>query len=156
MTPFITFLFCLVEDWVKTLEAEKKEYCVKHNIKLKKTTQSPQLSISEILTIILNFYDSHMTDFKNDYLFFQAQHRSEFSNRPTYARFNALMKQIPPFLVLFLKNLCKAESSSEGLIDSTPLRICYNKGFLCHIAAALVAYKLSEKRPCISFENESI
>lgn len=128
----VIFLLCLIDDGVKEWVAAEKEYCEKHNIKLKKPTRSPHLSLPEILTIILNFYSSHLTNFKNYNPLFLAQHRAAFPNRPTYTRFDALMKKATPFLILLLKNLCEAEAASEGFMDSTPLRVCHNKRIFSH------------------------
>lgn len=92
----------------------------------KKRLRRGQLSISEIMTIIIYFHQSQYRNFKAYYTEHVCQHlRSEFPNLVSYERFVALMPSAFGPLSAYLKSLyghCRGIS----FIDSTALSVCDN------------------------------
>ena len=92
----------------------------------KKRLRRGQLSISEIMTIIIYFHQSQYRNFKAYYIEHVCQHlRSEFPNLVSYERFVALMPSAFGPLSAYLKSLyghCRGIS----FVDSTALSVCDN------------------------------
>ena len=67
MKKDITRLFCLVDDFLKELEEERKKKKIEDEKKPRKPTRTPGLTESEITTIILMFQESPCRNFKYFY-----------------------------------------------------------------------------------------
>jgi hypothetical protein len=110
--------FCLVflPFWERKLLADGS----------KKRCRSGQLSISEIMTIIIHFHQSQYRNFKAYYTEHVCKHlRSEFPNLVSYERFVGLMSTALGPLSAYLRSLygnCRGIS----FIDSTALSVCDN------------------------------
>ena len=121
--PDITTLFCSIDDFWKNF---KKEWYKKHLIH--KSTRGPSccISMSEIMTIMVFFHQSHFRTFKHFYLFIYETHRKAFPKMPSYSRFVSLQKAC--FIPLFAY-LHKSRGKVTGIsfIDSTILKVCHIK-----------------------------
>jgi Transposase DDE domain len=72
----------------------------------KKRCRSGQLRISEIMTIIIYFHQSHYRNFKAYYMEHVCQHlRAEFPKLVSYERFVILMPSVLGPLSAYLKSL---------------------------------------------------
>ncbi len=92
----------------------------------KKRRRAGQLSVSEIMTIIIHFHQSHYRDFKTYYTEHVCQHlRSEFPHLVSYERFVILMPSVLGPLSAYLKSLY-GRCQGISFIDSTALRVCDN------------------------------
>jgi hypothetical protein len=92
----------------------------------KKRLRDGQLSLSEVMTIIIYFHQSHYRNFKRYYLEHVCQQlQSEFPNLVTYERFVALMPTALGPLSAYLKSLY-GKCSGISFIDSTTLAVCDN------------------------------
>jgi len=90
----------------------------------KKRCRAGQLSISEIMTIIIYFHQSRYRNFKAYYTEHVCQHlRGEFPNVVTYERFVVLMPSALGHLSAYLKSLY-GRCSGVSFIDSTALEVC--------------------------------
>ena len=92
----------------------------------KKRRRAGQLSVSEIMTIIIYFHQSHYRTFKAYYTEHVCQHlRGEFPKLVSYERFVILMPAVLGPLSAYLKSLY---GCCHGLsfIDSTALLVCDN------------------------------
>lgn len=107
----------------------------------KKRCRTGQLSVSEIMTIIIHFHQSHYRDFKTYYTDHVCQHlRAEFPNLVSYERFVILMPSVLGPLCAYLKSLygrCRGIS----FIDSTALMVCDNHRIHNHKVFAGVAQR---------------
>ena len=131
-------LFCDVDDFCVCL--------AQHNlwrqlgIGRAKRGPKPTLALSEIMTIIIHFHQSHYRDFKAYYTEHVMVHlRSEFPNLVSYNRFVELM---PMALLPLCHYLHSRLAASRGLafIDSTPVPVCHNKRIARHqVFAGLAA-----------------
>jgi len=91
-----------------------------------------QLSLSEIMTILILFHRSNYRTFKhfyNEYVLVVLH--DEFPGLVTYARFVAL---IPSTLVPLCAYLQQRKGAVTGIafIDSTPLKVCHNRRIPSH------------------------
>lgn len=92
----------------------------------KKRNRPGQLSISEIMTIIIHFHQSHYRDFKTYYKEHVCQHlRAEFPKLVSYERFVILMPAVLGPLSAYLKSLY-GRCHGISFIDSTALLVCDN------------------------------
>lgn len=92
----------------------------------KKRLRDGQLSLSEIMTIIIYFHQSCYRNFKSYYIEHVCQHlRAEFPKLVTYERFVALMPSAFGPLSAYLKSLY-GKCSGISFIDSTALAVCDN------------------------------
>ncbi len=131
-------LFCNVDDfclWYARCAAR----CALGPVKAKPGPKSG-LVMSEIMTIIIHFHQSHYRDFKAYYTQHVLEHlRSEFPGLVSYTRFVELM---PAALLPLCAYLQSRLAASRGLafIDSTPLPVCHNKRIARHkVFAGLAA-----------------
>ena len=98
----------------------------------KKRMRSGQLSISEIMTIIIYFHQSRYRNFKSYY----SEHvckqlRAEFPNLVSYERFVSLMPCAFGPLSAYLKSLY-GRCSGISFMDSTALAVCDNHRIHTH------------------------
>lgn len=90
----------------------------------KKRRRAGQLSVSEIMTIMIHFHQSHYRDFKSYYTDHVCQHLSrEFPNLVSYERFVILIPSILGPLSAYLKSLY-GRCHGISFIDSTALLVC--------------------------------
>jgi len=92
----------------------------------KKRRRTGQLSISEIMTIIIYFHQSRYRNFKAYYTEHVCKYlRREFPNLVSYERFVILMPSVLGPLSAYLKSLY-GSCSGISFIDSTALEVCDN------------------------------
>jgi len=92
----------------------------------KKRRRAGQLSLSEIMTILIYFHQSRYRTFKAYYTEHVCKHlRSEFPNLVSYERFVILMPSALGPLSAYLKSLY-GSCSGISFIDSTALEVCDN------------------------------
>jgi hypothetical protein len=105
----------------------------------KKRRRAGQLSVSEIMTIIIHFHQSHYRDFKAYYTDHVCQHlRSEFPYLVSYERFVILMSSVLGPLSAYLKSLY-GRCHGISFIDSTALLVCDNHRIHTHKVFAELA-----------------
>jgi Transposase DDE domain len=107
----------------------------------KKRRRSGQLSVSEIMTIIIYFHQSHYRNFKAYYTEHVCQHlQAEFPKLVSYERFVILMPSVLGPLSAYLKSLY---GCCHGLsfIDSTALLVCDNHRIHNHKVFAELAQR---------------
>src|SRR3569623_1569781 len=95
MKKDITELFCFVYEFTKLYEEEVSRKAIEHGMKRRKQTRVPGLADSEIITIILLFQQSSVTNFKHFYkLYLKSLYHSDFPGLPSYERFVSLMPRV--------------------------------------------------------------
>jgi hypothetical protein len=119
----LTELFCTVDDFCKI-------FLPQWNAKLIETGQRRRIkegnmSVSEIMTIIIYFHQSNYRNFKSYYLGLIKTHfGSYFTGLLSYPRFVAIMKSVLVPLCAFIHTLA-GEKTGVYFIDSTLLRACH-------------------------------
>jgi len=100
------------------------------------------LSISEIMTILIHFHQSHYRDFKAYYLgYVQERLRAEFPGLVSYTRFVEFIPSVLIPLCVYLRQSCLGTCTGISFIDSTPLAVCKNQRIHAHKVFAGLAQR---------------
>ena len=117
-------LFCDVDDfcqWLTTREQAKLLGVTRQR------GPAPRMSMSEVITILIHFHQSHYRDFKAYYRqHVSEQMRSEFPALVSYTRFVELIPSALPAICLYLR-VRFGQGTGVAFIDSTPLAVCHNR-----------------------------
>ena len=107
----------------------------------KKRRRPGQLSVSEIMTIVIHFHQSHYRDFKTYYTEHVCQHlKREFPHLVSYERFVILMPSVLGPLSAYLHSLY-GRCHGVSFIDSTALSVCDNHRIHNHKVFAQLAQR---------------
>jgi hypothetical protein len=118
-------LFCDVYDFCQAFMPLWEQILLENNLQAPR--KEPRLAISEILTIIIHFHQSHYRDFKAYYVEHVCVHlRAEFPQLVSYNRFIELMPRALLPLCCYL-DYRKGECTGIAFVDSTKLAVCGNK-----------------------------
>lgn len=123
-------LFCIVDDFCNVFLPQWNRLMLESG--LRKRQRSSRLTLSEQMTILLLFQQSHYRNFKHFYLQEICQHLSTaFPNHVSYTRFISLIPGALMPLCAFLQSI---QATSEGIsfIDSTSIAVCHNKRIKSH------------------------
>ena len=118
-------MFCDIDDFCKTFEPIYTERLLQSG-KRQRTRQS-QLSLSEMMTIIVSFHQSYSRDFKHYYTAHVAVHWRPYF--PTLVSYNRFVELMPRAVVPLCNYLHTRKGRCTGItfVDSTPLAVCHNK-----------------------------
>lgn len=122
----ITELFCFSDDFITLYEETTKKSEIGYK-KYKKPTRTPDLTDSEILTIIFLFQLSPAKNFKYFYKSYLQLYKEEFPNMPSYERFVSLKPRVLRQMIILLMLLFRRKNQKEAFIDSTSLAVCHPK-----------------------------
>lgn len=123
-------LFCDVDDFCQLHEKEYEAHLLRSGYV--KRIRRPQLSASEMMTIIIHFHQSGYRTFKSYYTKHVMQHLSrEFPTLVSYNRFVALMPRVGILLLAYL-NSCKGRCTGISFIDATSIAVCHNRRIARH------------------------
>lgn len=123
-------LFCDVDDFCKTFVPKWEQKQLQNGSR--KRLRKSQLSLSEIMTIMILFHQSSYRTFKAFYInHMQMYLKAEFPNLVSYPRFVALMPRAFGPLCAYLSSLF-GECTGVSFVDSTPLAICHNRRIKWH------------------------
>jgi hypothetical protein len=123
-------LFCDVDDFCQAfLPKWHRQLLAEGQIQRERKTR---LSLSEMMTIVIYFHQSHYRDFKAYYQKEVMKHlRSEFPNLVSYQRMVELMhRTLIPLIVYFQQR--KGSCTGISFVDSTPLVVCHNRRIARH------------------------
>lgn len=91
-----------------------------------------KLSMSEVMTILIYFHQSHYRDFKAYYTQHVQQHlQAEFPDLVSYNRFVELMPRVAVPLCHYLQQQ-KGQNTGIAFIDSTSIAVCHNRRIAQH------------------------
>lgn len=120
----LTMLYCAVDDFWKSFKQEWEKHLI--DTGRSKRGPEPELSISEMMTIVILFHQSNYRTFKHFYSFVREHHKRDFPNLISYSRFIQIMKTL--FIPLFAYLLHRRGAiTGIAFIDSTSIRVCHNK-----------------------------
>lgn len=125
MEDTLISLYCLVDEFCQQVIPQWQNHLLTHQlIKRRRTTQ---LSVSEIMTLVIYFHQSQYRSFKHYYLKqVQTYLRPFFPRLVSYPRFIALIKSILIPLTLFLQTLT-GEKTGIYFVDSMLIKACHIK-----------------------------
>jgi hypothetical protein len=118
-------LFCVVDDFCKVFIPLWNITLIQYGVI--KRVREPRLSVSEMMTIVIHFHQSHYRDFKTYYIEYVCEHLGdEFPNLVSYNRFVELMPRVLLPLCCYLHSR-KGECTGISFVDSTRIAVCGNK-----------------------------
>ena len=98
----------------------------------RKRQRDGQLSLSEVMTILVYFHQVRFRDFKTYYTHYVEGHlRGEFPHLVSYSRFLQLLPSALIPLCAYLKS-CYGTCTGIAFIDSTPITVCHNRRISQH------------------------
>jgi hypothetical protein len=127
----LTELFCDVDDFCQAfLPAWRKQLLSAGEIQRQRERS---LSVSEIMTILIHFHQSHYRDFKAYYTDYVVERlRREFPGLVSYTRFVEFIPSVLLPLCIYLRTKCFGTCSGISFIDSTSLAVCKNPRIHSH------------------------
>jgi hypothetical protein len=118
-------LFCAVDDFCLNFEAKWHNQCLSDGTKRRLRTR--ELALSEIMTILILFHQSHYRTFKAFYTEHVSVHlRSEFPGLVSYNRFVEFFPSALVPLLVYLHS-CLGRCTGVSFVDSTKLAVCHNR-----------------------------
>lgn len=124
-------LFCDVDDFCETFEPSWNQQQLSSGQKKRQRNRS--LTISEIMTILIAFHQSHYRDFKAYYCEQVSKNwHQEFPGLVSYTRFVEYIPSVVIPLIGYLRTRCLGRCSGISFIDSTSLDVCLNQRIHSH------------------------
>ena len=123
-------LFCDVDDFCHLFLPHWHRQQLQYGER--KRLRGCRLALSEIMTILIHFHQSHYRNFKAYYLFHVCRHLAgAFPQRLSY---NRLVAVIPTVLVPLCVYLQTRKGAATGIafIDATSLVVCHNRRIYSH------------------------
>ncbi|MEL6321196.1 MAG: transposase, partial [Cyanobacteria bacterium J06626_14] len=118
-------LFCHVDDFCQSSEPLWQRQLLSNG--LKKRQRKRSLTLSEIMTILIAFHQSHYRNFKHDYLNHVHQYWSQaFPGLVSYTRSVDWTPSCLFPLCCYLKQ-CFGHCTGINFIDATSLNVCHNR-----------------------------
>lgn len=118
-------LFCAVDDFCQTFEPAWQKHCLTSGTKQR--NRARELALSEIMTILILFHQSHYRTFKAFYTEYVCVHlRGEFPKLVSYTRFVEFFPSALVPLCIYLHS-CLGACSGVSFVDSTRLAVCHNR-----------------------------
>jgi hypothetical protein len=130
-------LFCDVDDFCQSWKASQpKKLSGKH----RQRVRQPELSESEIMTIVIHFHQSGYRHFKDYYIEYVQKHLArEFPQLVSYSHFVTLKQRVVLLLWAYAQACC-GSCTGISFVDSTALRVCTNRRINRHkVFAGLAA-----------------
>ena len=122
----LTELYVEIDDFCRKVTEDLKGKLVGSDKAI--TIDTPGLTLSEVLTILVFYHFSHFDCIKHYYLIrVQRELKKYFTKVPSYNRFIERIKEVPSLAEMYLQYK-QVKYNGEGYIDSTPL-----KSVLSHI-----------------------
>lgn len=114
-------LFCDLDDFCQTFEPQWRSQLISQGLKSRQ--RSCQMSLSEIMTILIAFHQSYYRNFKRYYLDHVCVYwLSEFPKLPSYQRFVEWMPSTLLPLCVYLKR-CFGKCTGISFIDATSVKV---------------------------------
>ena len=119
-------LFCSVDDFCQKFEGILKKRLLTSGECQRQRERN--LSMSEIMTILIHFHQSQYRNFKAYYTEYVLKHlQPEFPKLVSYKRFVDFIPTALLPLSVYLRNACFGDCTGFSFIDSTALDVCHNR-----------------------------
>jgi transposase len=124
-------LFVHVDDFCQTFLPGLEQHLLSTGAIQRRRARS--LSMSEVMTILIHFHQSHYRNFKAYYCEHVWPHlRSEFPTLVSYTRFVDFIPTALVPLCAYFQQTCLGDCSGVSFIDSTSLDVCLNQRIASH------------------------
>ncbi len=132
-------LFCDVDDFCQSFLPFWNQHLLASGQRQRQRARS--LTLSEIMTILIAFHQSHYRDFKAYYTEQVVKSwRGEFPGLVSYSRFVEFIPSALVPLIVYLRTGCLGQCSGISFVDSTSLDVCLNQRIHSHkVFAGLAA-----------------
>ena len=132
-------LFVHVDDFCQAFLPHLEQHLLRSGATQRRRARS--LSVSEVMTILIHFHQSHYRNFKAYYCEHVLPHlRAEFPGLVSYTRFVDFMPSALIPLCAYFQQTCRGDCSGVSFIDSTSLDVCLNQRIASHkVFAGLAA-----------------
>jgi len=129
---YLTTIFCEIDDFCKQYEKYVKEKRVKEDT-ISAAGRPRGMTLSDILTICVNFHYSGYHTFKRYYKDHVCKElKTAFGALVSYNRFTELMHEAAEPLALFAASRNSRNMRGIAFIDSTKLVVCHNLRIYSH------------------------
>lgn len=123
-------LFCHVDDFCQTFEPLWQHHLLGHGLKPRQRQRA--LCLSEIMTLLIAFHQSHYRNFKNYYVHHVCKDWGPaFPQLVSYNRFVEWTPSCLFPLCCYLKR-CFGTCTGISFIDATSLKVCHNRRISQH------------------------
>ncbi len=116
-------IFCNVDDFCKSFARWYTKQLISYG-KIKRN-RCIQMSLSEVLTILISYHQSGMACLKHYYFYLKSKRRDLFANMVHYDSFMKYIKKAFPALICMIKTI-GGEVTQYMFIDATPMAVCHN------------------------------
>lgn len=124
-------LFCDVDDFCQVFVPGWQKQLLSSAEMHRQRERS--LSVSEIMTILIHFHQSHYRDFKAYYSEYVLERlRGEFPGLVSYTRFVEFIPSVLVPLCVYLRRSCLGVCTGISFVDSTALAVCKNPRIHSH------------------------
>jgi transposase len=124
-------LFVHVDDFCQAFLPNLERHLLSSGARQRRRARS--LSVSEVMTILIHFHQSHYRNFKAYYCEHVLLHlRGEFPGLVSYTRFVDFIPAALFPLCAYFQQTCLGECSGVSFIDSTSLDVCLNQRIASH------------------------
>ena len=124
-------LFVHVDDFCQTFLPNLEHHLLSNGAIQRRRARS--LSVSEVMTILIHFHQSHYRDFKAYYCEHVLPHlHTEFPGLVSYTRFVDYIPSALFPLCAYFKYTCLGDCTGISFIDSTSLDVCLNQRISSH------------------------
>lgn len=129
-------IFCDVDDFCKEFEPEWRKILIENQDRQllgekKRRNRRPELSLSEVITIVVLFHKTGYRTFKDYYMRFVVSLKKYFPKLMSYSRFVNLMKTCLFPLFIFSQG-CLGKATGISFVDSTILTVCHARRINSH------------------------
>jgi transposase len=136
----LTEMFCDVDDFCQTFVPNWQKQMLSAGEIQRQRARS--LSISEIITILIHFHQSHYRNFKAYYTEYVLVRLSrEFPGLVSYNRFVEFIPSVLLVLCVYLRTSCLGTCTGISFMDSTALAVCKNPRIHSHKVFAGLAQR---------------
>lgn len=133
-------LFCDVDDFCQSFVPTWQKRMFSAGAIQRQRERS--LSISEIMTILIHFHQSHYRNFKAYYTeYVQERLRKAFPGLVSYTRFVEFIPSVLVPLCVYLRRSCFGTCTGISLMDATSLAVCKNPRIHSHKVFAGLAQR---------------
>lgn len=130
-------LFCAVDDFCQAFEPQWRQRLLKAGLHMRECAR--QLSLSEIMTVMIAFHQQRYRTFKDYYTKYVCCYwQTAFPSLVSYSRFVSWMPSALLPLCAYLRS-CFGKCSGISFIDSTSLKVCHNRRIQQHKVFANLA-----------------
>jgi transposase len=124
-------LFVHVDDFCRSFLPNLEQHLLDSGAVKRRRERS--LSISEVMTILIHFHQSHYRNFKAYYCEHVLPHlRGEFPGLVSYTRFVDFIPSALLPLCAYFQKTCLGDCTGISFIDSTSIDVCVNQRIASH------------------------